>query len=106
MSVLAEYVAPAAVTLTVLGPAVLGGYRWLRAVSGAVGKLTEVSNKLGDVTEAQAELSRQIRHTRRALSLHVRECDHRTALDTPEQPHRRPVPAPRLEFFSDEAAPA
>lgn len=91
----------AAAPLTVAGvvtPVVLGGYRWLRSVSGAIGKLTEVSEQLGRVTEAQAELSRQIRHTRRELTVHVRECDHQAAADRAARfagPDRRRLPRPR-----------
>lgn len=91
----------AAVPLLIAGigtPTIIGGYRWLRAVSAAVGKLTEVTRQLGDVTEAQAELSRLIRATRRELALHVRECRHTAAAERPAYAgpdRRRVLPHPR-----------
>jgi hypothetical protein len=98
--VTAVEVLQAAVPLTMAGvaaPAMVGGYRWLRQVSSAVDKLTEVSHRLGKVSEAQEETARQARATRRELALHVRQCVHSYA---PERAgylgdDRRRVPAPR-----------
>lgn len=79
-------------------PAVLGGYKWLRAVSGAVGKLTEVSEQLGQHAETMGELGRLMRATRRELAAHVRDCTHQAAADRAAAfagPDRRRVPHPR-----------
>lgn len=91
----------AAVPLTLAGvaaPAMVGGYRWLRQVSSAVEKLTEVSDRLGKVSEAQDETARQVRATRRELAVHVRTCAHSAAPDRAAYlgaDRRRVLPAPR-----------
>jgi hypothetical protein len=91
----------AAAPLVVAGvgtPIVLGGFHWLRAVSRAVSTLATVTEQLGAVTDAQATLAREMRHLRRELALHVRECEHGTP-GTPREPwggpDRRRVPRPR-----------
>lgn len=78
--------------IATLGTAVvLGGVRWLRAVTNAVGKLTDVAATLSDVTGDVAQL-------REDLAAHVRECRHHAARDRPPDyagPERRHLPRPR-----------